>query len=257
MSKHVDHFAAIPLRFIRAHDAGELDAKHVLVGALVAARCYDVRNTADGVAGIRLAWLAELCEFSEETVRTKLRELEERGWIGFDAPRPGQRVGWRIWLEGLAVAERDADPPPAEFQADGSSVGSSSSRASEPERAVTPHGATERTSRRAPDAELEQGDKRDETRRLEAKEENPRSEEKLDHVVDKTTAAESDRSTYRLIELATSGRARRVAVEQPDDGSLIWSREPQKGEQALLDDCQALVDGGLAEWVEQGDGEGS
>jgi hypothetical protein len=43
---------------------------------------------------------------------------------------------------------------------------------------------------------------------------------------------------------------KRVSVEQATDGSLRWSAEPQEGEQGSLDDCQALVDAGLATWIE-------
>jgi hypothetical protein len=62
------------------------------------------------------------------------------------------------------------------------------------------------------------------------------SEEKLDHVVGSTTAE-------------------RVGVEQADDGSLVWTGEPQESDQGLLDDLQALVDAGLGEWGEH-DAEG-
>jgi hypothetical protein len=41
-----------------------------------------------------------------------------------------------------------------------------------------------------------------------------------------------------------------VRVEVDEDGSLVWQSEPQEGETGSLDDCQALVDAGLATWIE-------
>lgn len=182
----VDHFAPIPLRFIHAHEADELDAKHVLIGTLLAARCYQVRNTAGGIAASRLSALAELGECSEETVRTKLHELRERGWIDLEAPRPGQRAAWRIWLTGLALRDESSDRAAPELQTSSRgehrSVGSSSSRGAHSPKPANPHEQRQRTSRRTPDAPLKRLDKRNETRPDERRE-DLRSKEKLDHVV--------------------------------------------------------------------------
>jgi phage terminase large subunit-like protein len=94
-------------------------------------------------------------------------------------------------------------------------------------------------------------------------EENLCSEEtKLDHVVGKTTADETERgATDRLLaKVADLDRCKRsddppVNVEQAADGSLVWSGEPQEAEAGVLADCQALVDAGLGEWRENDQGE--
>jgi hypothetical protein len=78
------------------------------------------------------------------------------------------------------------------------------------------------------------------------------SEEKLDHVVGKTTAAEFDRhATDRILAIVNGDRP--VSVAKDEDGSLTWSAGAVEGEQAVLDDCQALVDAGVAEWIEEDD----
>ena len=81
MSESIDHFAPVPLRFIEANRADELDATHVLVGTHLAAQCYEARNTADGVATVRLRTLADLCGKSTETIRKKLHDLRDRGEV--------------------------------------------------------------------------------------------------------------------------------------------------------------------------------
>lgn len=42
-----------------------------------------------------------------------------------------------------------------------------------------------------------------------------------------------------------------VRVEKAPGGPLVWHGEPQEGEQGFLEDCQALVDAGLAAWIEE------
>jgi hypothetical protein len=64
-----DHFVPVPLRFFEALTAGELDPGHFIVGALIAHRCYEVKNTASGVATLRLATLADLCRVSPDTIQ--------------------------------------------------------------------------------------------------------------------------------------------------------------------------------------------
>jgi len=50
VSVNVDHFVPVPLRFFEALTAGDLDSAHLMVGVLIAHRCYEVKNTAGGVA---------------------------------------------------------------------------------------------------------------------------------------------------------------------------------------------------------------
>lgn len=35
------------------------------------------------------------------------------------------------------------------------------------------------------------------------------------------------------------------------DGDLVWRDEPIEGEEGVLADCEALVEAGFAEWVEE------
>jgi hypothetical protein len=98
-----------------------------------------------------------------------------------------------------------------------------------------------------------QGDRRDETRREERGKEQPLSEEgNYDHALGKTTEADFDRDgTDRMLAAlaALDDNGPRVSVEVAEDGSLVWNGEPQEGEQGFLDDSQALVDAGLATWL--------
>jgi hypothetical protein len=210
---HVDHFTAVPRRFTDAHIADELDAAHVVIGVHVAARCYEVRNTAGGVAALRLSALAELCGVSDETVRRKLHELRERRWIDFTPPGSGQRAAWRVWLTGLA-RDRESSRAPQQLHSsstkDPPPVWSSSSTGLPGSGTGIPLGNTESTSTPAPQDEVPVPDRRNETRR----DETFLTEENYDHVVGKTTA-----------------------------------KTPEL-ERAFLADCQALVDEGQARWVE-------
>jgi hypothetical protein len=169
-----------------------------------------------------LCWPLEI-----DALRRRLHGLRDADWITFEDPRRGPEAPWIFRLTGAEVdAERDesqmsfdssflAGRPVREetISAQGESVGPSSPQ---PERVPKPSEFPRR-------ARVEQS--REET------ESKPLSEEELDHVLGKTTA--------------------RVRVEQAEDGSLVWDGEPQKGEQGLLDDCQALVDAELATWLER------
>jgi len=227
VSERKDHFTLVPRRFTDAHIADELDAVHVLIGLHVAARCYEVINTSGGVAPIRLAPLAELCEVSEETVRRRLHDLRDWGWLGFEAPVPGQRSAWRIWLLGLAHEGGDSTRAPQTCHRPTTETPprprSSSSTAATSKEGAIPHGEKESTSTRAPQSDSAREDKRNETKRNE----KSLTEEKLDHVVGETTAAASDRELL----------------------DRIWPSPPLEGEAGILAGCQALVDAGLAEWI--------
>jgi hypothetical protein len=236
----VDHFVPVPLRFFEALTAGELAPAQVMVGILIAHRCYEVRNTAGGVATVRLATLADLCGVTDDTIQRKLDVLRDGGWIDFERPKPGQRMGWRIWLKGL---ERNVEADPTSALApqhlrtssteDPPPVRRSSSAALPAPSAATPHGERDRGSAQAP--HVNAADPTDETRRDETK--KTVSEEKLDHVLGETTGS------------GTATRNREpVHVEREADDSLVWSGEPQEGEEGLLADCQALVNASFAEW---------
>jgi hypothetical protein len=193
-----DHFVPVPLRFFEALTAGDLDPVHLIVGALIAHRCYEVQNTAGGVATVRLATLADLCGVSHDTIQRKVDDLRERGWIDLERPNPGQRIGWRIWLTGLARdAEAEATSARATHELRTSyapappAVRSSSSAEISGNEAATPHGQRDRSSARAPQAKV--ADPTDETRREEKRRESTTfTEEELEHVLGTTTAAEDN-----------------------------------------------------------------
>jgi hypothetical protein len=119
VSVNVDHFVPVPLRFFEALTAGDLDSAHLMVGVLIAHRCYEVKNTAAGVATVRLTTLADLCGVSDDTIERKLDGLRASGWIDFERPKQGQRIGWRIWLRGLSLdggADTTSAPPPHDLR---------------------------------------------------------------------------------------------------------------------------------------------
>jgi hypothetical protein len=257
-TEHVDHFTALPRRFTDAHIADELDGLHVLLGLHISARCYEVANTSRGIAAIRLSWLAELCAANVETIRRKLHDLRQRGWIDFDAPDPGQRIAWRIWLTGLARQPEDSKQAPHQLHTSSTEtrppVWSSSSTDLRGEKASILLEQSDGGLAQAPHALSAQGDRRNETRREERAKEQPLSEEgNYDHAPGKTTEADFDRDgTDRMLAAlaALDDNGPRVSVAVADDGSLVWHGEPQEGEQGFIDDCQALVDAGLATWLE-------
>src|SRR5215204_4016903 len=188
MSDHVDHFAPVPLRFLRAWEFGELDAQHVLIGLHLSACCYEVKNTADGVAAIRLNALAELTESHVETARRKMHELQDRDWINFEKPRQGQHTAWKVWLTGLARNDQqDANSTavPQQFHTGTPSRVELKLHSRPDEIPATPHGETERTSTEVPQALAAVST--EETRR-EGKRERL-TEENYDHLLGKTTAA--------------------------------------------------------------------
>ena len=255
----VDHFVPVPLRFFEALTAGDLRAAHVLVGVLIAHRCYEVKNSAAGVATFRLATLAEFCGVKVDTIQRKLEDLQEGGWIEFERPKQGQRIGWRIWLTGLAI-DGEAVPTgaslPHHFRTtsakDPLSVRKSSSAAAQGEVAAIVHSKRDGTS--APLPQADNAKPTNETRRDETRRENPKplSHGKKDHALGKTTTPEPDDTTDRMLAALTAVEddGPQVSVEVGEDGELVWHGEPAEGEQGLLEDCEALVKAGLASWVE-------
>jgi hypothetical protein len=113
-------------------------------------------------------------------------------------------------------------------------VWSSSSTEPRGGEAANPLQQSDAGSSPAPHELSAQSDRRDEN---ETREDQPLSEGNYDHALGKTTAVEPD--------------GLRLSVVVNEDGSLRWSGDPQKGEQGFLDDCQALVDVGIATWLER------
>jgi hypothetical protein len=213
----VDHFTIIPRRFTDAHIADEIDSTHLVLGVHIAARCYEVRNTSDGVAAIRLSSLAELCgDVSTETIRRKLHELEP-DWIACEVGQ-GQRSAWRIRLTGLAH-EADTDTPlPRDLHTTSTEtplpVWKLTSTARDAGEAITPHDERDAGPTRPPQRVSGRQNKRNDTRRDEY-EKKAGIEEKLDTVVGETTAAELDPldalERARLFDEMFPPRARRAS----------------------------------------------
>jgi hypothetical protein len=190
----VDFFVAVPLRFVYAHDADEIDWMHFVIGVHVAAQCFEVRNTSDSVAAIRLSTLAELCgNVTDQTIRNKLHDLKP-AWIDFDV-RQGQRSAWRIRLTGLAQETETTTPLPSDFKPTSNEttpfVLKLTSNDSEPDDVAIPHGERARTSTRLQNSDSEVLDKRNETKRNED-ERKASTRGNLDHLGVETTVAGDD-----------------------------------------------------------------
>jgi hypothetical protein len=194
----VDHFTVIPRRFTDAHIADEIDSMHLVIGLHIAARCYEVRNTSDGTAAIRLSWLAELCgDISTETIRRKLHELEP-DWIVCEVGQ-GQRSAWRIRLTGLAQEPGTATPLPHDLHTTSTKPAppawKSTSTAPEAGETAIPLGERDASLTRLPHRISQRQDKRNETKRNED-ETRAASSEKLDHLGVETTGADFDAAEF-------------------------------------------------------------
>jgi hypothetical protein len=202
--------------------------------------------------------------FEIEALRRRLWGLREAGWITFENPRRGPEVPWIFRLSGAAI-DGERDESLVSFDP--------SFLAGRPVREETVSAQAEHVERADPQPEdvSEPAEfprrARAEQSRAKSETKNLRSEEtKLDHVVRTTTAAEiapADQSEPEFPPLLDalepnpfheSCADRPVSVEQAEDGSLVWTGEPQEGEQGVLDDVQALVDAGFGEWRETDDG---
>jgi hypothetical protein len=242
-------WAPIPLDFDQAFKNGDLTPGAYLVGCHLAFESYRSKNTDAGVVTLHVSTLAELCDVHRQTIRRALHSLEHKGWIRF-AVQERQQGPWRITLTGLAKPDEGptcntpatSDPPPM-LQAAATPPAGPEGASPHPESAS-----------RSPSLQPSRA-RIDETRRdQKGPKANPRSEEKLDHVVGETTATDPG-TTARLIAKIERPDHHRidappVQVEQAEDGSLVWSGEPKKGEAGVLADCDALVNAGLGEWID-------
>jgi hypothetical protein len=239
-----DLYARHALRIVRALKTGELDP----LGYLILKFLVD-EIEAPGRSGETIITLEELARLigwphSAEWLRQKLHALQDAGWIDFDEPRRARNAAWTFRLVRAAIDGQTHEPPtvlqletPSELE-----VTSNSAQAEDPS-SPQPESVSEE-SEPPSDSSLEQS-------RAKTEIENRCSEEtKIDHVVRKTTAAEPDPFLAAYERLERNGAGPPVRVEQADDGSLVWTGEPQDGEQGLLNDLQALVDAGLGEWIE-------
>jgi hypothetical protein len=222
-------FVPIPWDFFGAWLVDQrVKRTHVLSALYVAGRCFEARNTSGGVAPIELSTLARLCGVdSTETIRRWLHDLRDWGWIDFQ-PGDGGNPAWRIWLTGLSLDEPcprprhdlSTEPDPVLWRA--------LSTAAQAKIDASPLPDGDQPSSTSPQSVSGEPPKRYETRPQEKNNRNHIPEEELDHVLGETTA--------------------RVRVAQVEGGSLAWSGESLEGERGLLEDCQALVDAGIAHW---------
>jgi DNA-binding MarR family transcriptional regulator len=238
-------YTYVPLDFDQALKDGRLRVSDYALGCHLACESFRELNTNRGVVTAYVSALADVFECDPATIRRALRRLKSAGWIEFPEPDERQRTPWQISLTGLAreVQTKETATPTAtphlRHESQSSATGVEIREGAEPlpERDSA-------ASRLRPSRGRENETKRNE-RLL--------SEEKLDHVLGKTTAAEPDDTTDRMLAViaALDDDGPRVSVEQAADGSLEWHGEPREGEQGFLEDCQALVDAGLASWIER------
>jgi hypothetical protein len=213
-------FVRQPRRFHDALRCDDVNHRQFLLGCFLAGE-IDFRT---GVVALTLRALSDGIgwEWSEDTLLRDLKALRP-AWIDFEA-KQGQRSPYVFRLTGLAVAgESETARLPHDFRTETPSPAEVTPRLRKLEQSTSPeaerdHALSETSFSGSPKKRTD-----------EKGQENYLSEEELDHVLGKTTT--------------------RVRVVQAEDGSLEWSGEPQEGEQGLIDDCEALVDAGIATWV--------
>lgn len=240
-----DLYARHPVRIVRALRTGELDPHGYLILKLFVDE-LEAPGSHNGEAIYTLEELGRLIGWplTLERLRQKLHELRRDRWIMFPDLQPGQRRPWIFCLDRAAIdgdlQATSKSPPPLDLE-----VTSNSAHA---EEAANPQPERPSEEIRPPTASVPRAE------RSGAETENLSSKGRKEKDVGKTTAAATDPAiTDRLIALVRGEPP--VQVEQAHDGSLAWSAEPVDGEQGVLADVQALVDAGLAEWVED-DAEG-
>jgi DNA-binding PadR family transcriptional regulator len=194
----IKFFTPVPLDFDQAFKNGDLTPGAYLVGCHLAAESYRSKNTDAGVVTLHVSSLAELCEVSTPTIRRALHTLERKSWIQF-AVKERQQGPWRIRLTGLAKPDEEqacvtpASPdPPLMTQAPASppAVG----------EGAMPHTKQDSSSPSLRPSRARKDETRRDQKSLKAK---PAGKEKLEDVLGKTTAAETDPAiTDRLIALA-------------------------------------------------------
>jgi hypothetical protein len=247
MTSNLDRFTQIPRRFHDALERDEINHRQFFLGCYLAGKvdyqtgevAFTLRALADN-----MGW-----DWTDETLRKDLRHLRP-GWIDYSA-KQGQRSPYIFRLTGLQVGAhfQPRVRPTLEVSSNEADTASPATppqqrdvAPAQPPTGSTPYNRTERN-------------KRPET--------SPCSERDYDQGVGKTTATDpavTDRLLERLHGLpsktgagpggASSNGARPPHVDVADHSGPLWSTEARDGEQGVLDDLQALVDAGLAEWVD-------
>jgi hypothetical protein len=253
---HRDFATFIPIRFVDALRADEVDVLRYGLGCYVAALCFECRNTSGGVAVVRLSELAELFDVSVDTIGRKLHDLEP-DWIECDV-RSGQRA-WRIGLTGLASPARPPHDLRRTSAPEGSPVRRLTSADEQSPDGASPHAETGSAPPEAPQGRAEPEDTRPDPTRPKAV-----LEERLNpDVVEVRRKTDDDRLLALLAESkpslganvdqahrAADANGSGAAVSIAEDGSWVWRDPPAEGEVGLVADAQALVEAGLARWVD-------
>jgi len=242
-------YTYIPLDFDQALKDGRLRPFDYALGCHLACESFRDLNTNRGIVTAYVSTLADVFEVDPSTIRRALRRLRTASWIDFPEPDERQRTPWPITLTGLAREAQTKGTAAPTAAPRLRHVPQSSAAEVEPEEDA--ESLQERDSAASP---LRPSRAREnETKRNGV---NPRSEEKLDHVLGETTATDPGVTDWLLAKIDRPDHQRDEAapvhVEQADDGSLVWGGEAQEGEAGVLADCQALVDAGLGEWIEDG-----
>lgn len=176
-------YTYIPLDFDQALKEGRLRAFDYALGCHLACESFRELNTNRGTVTAYVSTLADVFEVDSSTIRRALRRLKAAGWIDFPEPDERQRAPWQITLAGLA----------REAQTKGTAAPSAAPQlrhvpqttAAEVEPGEDAESLRKRDSAATP---LRPSRAREnETKR---NEENLLGEEKLDHVVGKTTAGD-------------------------------------------------------------------
>src|SRR5512133_885201 len=237
-------YTYLPLDFDQALKDGRLRAFDYALGCHLACESFRELNTNRGVVTAYVSALADVFERDPATIRRALRRLKTAGRIDFPEPDERQRAPWQITLTGLArEAQTKATAtltatPQLRHESQLSATGVEPWDGAEPLEEQDSAASRLRPSRA-----------RENKKKLN---ERPVSEEKLDHALGKTTPAESDDATDRMLSALAvlETTAHRSASWSTRTASSSGTASRRKGEQGFRDDCQALVDAGIATWIE-------
>lgn len=222
-----ESFVCYPLRFLDALRRGDINERQFLIGCYLAG-AIDFRT---GEVALTLRSLADSIGWkqSEDTLERDLDALRP-AWIYFET-KQGQRTPRVFRLTGLAILKGGKPAPlPHDFRTEtlASAEVSADLRKSEPPASSQPE--------RDPKPPQPSHSGSPKKRREEKRRKSFLEGEAPDRFLDVLGQLNGDPP---------------VCVEVDQHGALEWSQPPRAGEEGVLGDCHALVDAGVAAWIDK------